>query len=70
MGAPEDFLAFMPYASRWRTHRKLFSDFISASTVEDYDANQIKAVSKFLANLHRRPEGFQQYIELCVSRSL
>jgi galactose-1-phosphate uridylyltransferase len=66
MGAPESFMAFMPYGPRWRTHRKLFNDFVSVSTVKNYDVNQIKGVSKLLANLHRRPESFREHVDLCA----
>ena len=56
----------MPYGSRWRTHRKLFNDFISASTVKDHDVNQVKVVSDLLINLHRKPGMFRKHIHLCV----
>ena len=66
MGAPESFVTFMPYGPRWRTHRKLFNDFISVSTVKDYDAHLIKVVSKLLVNLHRKPDDFAEHLDLCV----
>ena len=64
MGVRESSVAFMPYGPRWRTHRKLFTDFISVSTVENYDANQIKVVSNLLVNLHRRPQDFKEHLDL------
>lgn len=66
MGAREHSVAFMPYGLRWRTHRRLFHDFINPSTVQKYDANQIEAVSNLLVNLHREPETFREHIELCA----
>lgn len=60
----------MPYGPRWRVHRKLFNDFISASTVKDHDVNQAKVVSDFLVNLHRKPETFREHIHLSVVYSL
>ena len=60
----------MPYGPRWRMHRKLFNDFISASTVKDHDINLAKVVSDFLVNLHRKPDGFREHIHLCVVCSL
>lgn len=66
MGALEYGVAFMPYGQRWRTHRKLFHEFINISTVGNYDSNQIKVVSNFLVNLHREPKAFREHIELCA----
>ena len=63
-------MTFMPYGPRWRTHRKLFNDFISASTVKDHDVNQVKVVSDLLVNLHRKPEMFRKHIHLCVVHPL
>ena len=60
----------MPYGPRWRTHRKLFNDFISPSTTKDYDVNQVKVVSDLLGNLHRKPEMFREHIHLCVIHPL
>ena len=60
-------MAFMPYGPRWRTHRKLFHDFINLSTVDNYDVNQAKAVSNFLVNLHKGPGAFKEHIHLCIS---
>ena len=56
----------MPYGARWRVHRKLLNDFINPSTASDYDANQIKVVSDFLVNIHRKPEAFKEHISLCA----
>ena len=56
----------MPYGPRWRTHRKLFNDFISLSTAKDHDVNQVKVVSDLLVNLHRKPEEFKEHIRLYV----
>jgi hypothetical protein len=47
-------------------HRKLFNDFISASTAKDHDVNQAKVVSDLLVNLHRKPEAFREHINLSV----
>ena len=63
-------LAFMPYGPRWRTHRKLFNDFISVSTVKNHDVKQVKVVSDLLINLHRKPEMFREHIHLCVIHPL
>src|SRR5882762_10049150 len=60
-------MALMAYGPRWRTHRKLFHDFINSSTVENYDVNQIKVVSNFLVNLQRNPEAFRGHINLYIS---
>ncbi|KAF9783497.1 cytochrome P450 [Thelephora terrestris] len=57
-------MTFMPYGPRWRMHRKLFNDFISASTAKDHDVNQAKVVSDLLINLHREPETFREHINL------
>ena len=70
MGGPESFMSFMPYGPRGRTHRKLFNDFISLSTIKNYDAHLIKVVSKLLANLRQRPEDFAEHIDLSVLHSL
>ena len=67
MGAAESAMSLMPYGPRWRTHRRLFHDFINLSTVETYDVNQVKAVSNFLVNLHRNPEAFREHIYLFIS---
>lgn len=64
MEVAESAMAVMPYGPRWRVHRKLFHDFINISTVKDHDVNQIKVVSNFLINLHKRPEAFSEHIEL------
>ena len=69
MGAREYFVSFMPYGPRWRTHRKLFNDFIGASTTTNYDLNQVKSVSSFLVNLHREPEAFEEHIGLYALHS-
>lgn len=69
MGAAESAMALMPYGQRWRTHRKLFHDFINLSTVDNYDVNQVKVVSTFLVNLHRNPEAFKEHVYLCISPS-
>ena len=66
MGARESSLSFMPYGLRWRTHRRLFHEFINISTVENYDVDQLKAVSNFLVNLHREPKAFRDHVELCA----
>lgn len=66
MGTAEVSMAFMPYGLWWRTHRKLFNDFISVSTAENYDFNQVKSVSNFLVNLHKKPAALGDNIELCV----
>ena len=63
-------LTFMPYGPRWRAHRKLFNDFISASTAKDYDVHQVRVVSDLLVNLHRKPEAFREHIHLCVVHPL
>ena len=70
MGAFESFVTFMPYGPRWRTHRKLFNDFVSVSTVKNYDAYIIKVVSKLLVNLHRKPDDFAEHIDLYALHSL
>ena len=59
-------MAFIPYGPWWRAHRKLFNDFINPSAASDYDANQVKVVSDFLVNLHRKPEAFKEHINLCA----
>ena len=59
-------MAFIPYGPWWRAHRKLFNDFINPSRTSDYDANQVKVVSDFLVNLHRKPEAFKEHISLCA----
>ena len=64
MGARESSMSFMPYGPRWRTHRRLFHEFINISTVENYDIDQVRAVSNFLVNLHQEPKGFREHIEL------
>ena len=66
MGVAEVAMSFMPYGPRWRTHRKLFNDFISLSTVENYDSNQTEAVTSFLINLHKKPKALKENIELCA----
>lgn len=66
MGVTGVGIAFMPYGPRWRAHRRLFNDFINSSTVNNYDASQVKVISNFLVNLHRNPEGFQEHVNLCV----
>ena len=66
MGITETGIAFMRYGPRWRAHRKLFNDFINPSTVNDYDANQVKVISNFLVHLHQKPEDFKEHINLCV----
>ena len=66
MGVNKTGMAFMPYGPRWRAHRKLFNDFINPSTVNNYDANQVKVISNFLVNLHQNPEAFKDHINLCV----
>lgn len=68
MGVTETGMAFMPYGPRWRAHRKLFNDFISPSTANNYDANQVKVISNFLVNLYQNPEAFKEHINLCVFR--
>ena len=67
MKAAEHSMAFMRYGPRWRTHRKLFNDFINLSTVDRYDVNQVKAVSNFLVNLLRNPEALREHINLYIS---
>jgi hypothetical protein len=67
MGGRDSAMAFMPYGPRWRTHRKLINDFINVSTTNNYDANQVKAISDFLVNLHQSPEVFREHTNLCVS---
>lgn len=62
-------MSFMPYGPWWRVHRKLFHDFINLSTVGDHDADQIRVVSNFLTNLHKKPDAFREHIELCVPHS-
>jgi hypothetical protein len=69
MGVTERAMAFMPYGPRWRTHRKLFHEFIDISTVKNYDVNQAKAVSNFLVNLYQKPGSFREHIHLCAPHS-
>ena len=66
MGVAEVGMGFMPYGPRWRTHRKLFHDFISISTANNYDPHQVKVVSDFLVNMNRSPEDFMKHIHLCA----
>ena len=70
MGASEWGVNFMPYGPRWRTHRKLFHDFINVSATKNYDVNLAKAASNFLINLHRNPKAFREHIHLYVPHSL
>ena len=69
MGVTENGVAFMPYGPRWRTHRKLFHEFIDISTVKNHDVNQVKAVSNFLINLYQKPGSFREHIHLCAPHS-
>ena len=66
MGARESAISFMPYGPRWRTHRKLFNEFINISTVKNYDVHQAKGVTNFLVNLHRKPDIFRKHVNLLV----
>ncbi|KAF9783495.1 cytochrome P450 [Thelephora terrestris] len=67
IGFTESGLPFMPYGPRWRMHRKLLNEFVSPSTSKDHDVNQVKVVSDFIINLHRKPESFREHIHLLTS---
>lgn len=55
-GCGEFFIFYGPW---WRTHRKLLHDFIDVLAAKNYDANQVKAVSNFFVNLHRKLKTFR-----------
>lgn len=54
------------YGDKWRAHRRLFHEFFNVATVERYDEDQKKAVSRLLKNLGERPADFRHHIQLAT----
>jgi len=54
------------YGERWRTHRRLFHEFFNMATVDRYDEDQRKAISRLLKNLGDNPAEFCHHIQLAT----
>jgi len=54
------------YGDRWRTYRRLFHEFFNIATVDGYDEDQRKAVSRLLKNLSENPADFDHHIRLAT----
>ena len=52
------------YGERWRVHRRLFNQFFNLATVDRYDQDQRKMVSRFLKNLYDNPADIHHHIQL------
>ena len=59
------FTAF-EYGEKWRTHRRLFHEYFNFATVQRYDEDQRKAVSRLLRNLSEHPQDFYHHVQLAT----
>ena len=57
---------FVPYGSRWRTHRRLFHRFLDAFAVERFDPRPFQGICSFLRRLAESPECFADRTRLYV----
>ena len=64
MGLNKWAIVAFEYGERWRIHRRLFNQFFNIATVDRYDQDQRKMVSRFLKNLNDNPADFHHHIQL------